>query len=153
MPEDVPTLLAMTAETGMFKPIELGTLSELFCDYFAHDDVDGHRCICLCDESRILGYAYFGPEKMTQDSWCLYWIVTSKQHQSQGIGTAILRHVESEIRSAGGRPLFVETSSLPHYEPTRRFYLKHQYEQEAVLRDYYSQGDHKVVFRKDLTQW
>ena len=48
----------------------------------------------------------------------------------------------------GGRVLFIETSSLGHYDLTRRFYLKHQYEQAATIPDYYADGDHMVVFRK-----
>jgi ribosomal protein S18 acetylase RimI-like enzyme len=46
--------------------------------------------------------------------------------------------------------LFIETSSLPNYELTRKFYLKHGYEITGVLRDYYSEGDDMVVFRKKM---
>jgi hypothetical protein len=46
--------------------------------------------------------------------------------------------------------MFVETSGLPTYERTRRFYLKNGYEREATLRDYYRDGDDLVVFRKRL---
>ena len=46
--------------------------------------------------------------------------------------------------------LFIETSSLPMYEPTRRFYLKHGYEQHALLKDFYAAGDSMVVFRKSF---
>ena len=54
----------------------------------------------------------------------------------------------SDIRQLNGRLLLIETSSLPHYELTRRFYLKHHYDQAAVLRDFYADGDDMVVFRK-----
>ncbi len=59
-----------------------------------------------------------------------------------------MRHIENDVREARGRLLLIETSSLPHYEPTRRFYLKHGYETAAVLADYYADGDDMVVFRK-----
>jgi hypothetical protein len=62
-----------------------------------------------------------------------------------------MKFVEEDIRKAGGRVLFIETSGLPHYDPTRRFYLKLGYEQGAVLRDYYADGDDMVVFRKRLS--
>ena len=48
------------------------------------------------------------------------------------------------------RQLMIETSSLSHYDLTRKFYLKHHYEQTGVLRDYYADGDDMVVFRKRL---
>jgi len=66
------------------------------------------------------------------------------------VGSALLRHVEEEIRREQGRLLLIETSSLPHYEPTRRFYAKHGYEQAAVIADYYADRDDMVVFRKRL---
>jgi hypothetical protein len=59
-----------------------------------------------------------------------------------------LRHAEEEVSRQRGRMLLIETSSLPHYEPTRRFYLKHGYEQAAVLRDFYAEGDDMVIFCK-----
>ena len=66
------------------------------------------------------------------------------------MGGTLLRYVEEDIRLLGGRLLLIETSSLPHYELTRKFYLKHHYEQTGVLRDYYADGDDMVVFRKRL---
>ena len=46
--------------------------------------------------------------------------------------------------------MFIETSSMPHSEPTRRFYVKQGYAVTGVLFDFYSDGDHMVVFRKRL---
>jgi ribosomal protein S18 acetylase RimI-like enzyme len=80
----------------------------------------------------------------------LYWIAVSPHLQARGIGTVLLRHAEEDIRRRQGRLFLIETSSLPHYDLTRRFYLKHGYEQGAVLRDFYADGDDMVVFRKRL---
>ena len=55
-----------------------------------------------------------------------------------------------DVTAGGGRVLFVETGSLPHYELTRKFYLNNGYEQHALLKDYYAAGDSMVVFRKAL---
>jgi len=60
----------------------------------------------------------------------------------------LLKFVEDDIRHHQGRQLLIETSSLPHYELTRKFYLKHCYQEAAVVPDYYAQGDHMVVYRK-----
>jgi len=46
--------------------------------------------------------------------------------------------------------MLIDTSSLPHYEPTRRFYGHRGYAVDAVLHDYYAAGDDMVVFRKKL---
>jgi hypothetical protein len=47
--------------------------------------------------------------------------------------------------------LLIETSGLPHYEPTRRFYAKHGYHVASRIADYYADGDDMVVFGKRFT--
>ena len=42
------------------------------------------------------------------------------------------------------------SSSLERFAPTREFYRKHGYDQEARIREFYGPGDHKVVFWKML---
>jgi ribosomal protein S18 acetylase RimI-like enzyme len=87
---------------------------------------------------------------MTDRSWYLYWIAVAKQTHARGIGGKLLKQVEDCIRSQNGRILFIETSSLPHYDLTRKFYIKHHYEQACVLPDFYADADDLVVFRKKL---
>ena len=72
----------------------------------------------------------------------------TKQTQARGIGSKLLKYSEEQIQKANGRLYLIETSSLPQYEQTRKFYLKHGYEQHAVLKDYYADGDDMVIFRK-----
>ena len=90
------------------------------------------------------------PAAMTDRTWYLYWIAVRKALQARGAGGELLRHAEDDARRERGRLLLIETSSMPHYELTRRFYGKHGYEEHAVLRDYYAAGDDMVVFRKRL---
>ena len=80
----------------------------------------------------------------------MYWIAVAKDQHGRGVGGELLRAVEDHIRSLHGRMLFIETSSLPHYEPTRRFYLGKGYELTGVLKEFYADGDDMVVFRKRL---
>jgi ribosomal protein S18 acetylase RimI-like enzyme len=111
----------------------------------------GHQCVTYEEEGRALGFAYYAPASMTDRTWYLYWIAVSKELHARGIGGSLLRFVENDIRHVQqGRIFLIETSSLPHYELTRRFYLKHGYDRLAVLSDYYADGDDMVVFRKRL---
>ena len=151
VPEDTPTLLALTQETGFFKPIEIKALREVLDDYHAVNRAAGHRCITLERKGVVLGFAYYVPTAMTDRSWSLWWIVVSKTSQAGGLGSELLRRVEADAAAAAGRVLFVETSSLPLYEPTRLFYLKRGYEVAAVVGDYYADGDDLVYFRKRLS--
>jgi ribosomal protein S18 acetylase RimI-like enzyme len=149
IPDDFPVLVTMTENTGLFKPIELQALGEVLDDYAGNSSA-GHRCVTAEQDGQVLGFAYFAPAAMTDRTWYLWWIVVRQDLQSKGIGSALLRHVEQEIADLKGRVLFVETGSLPHYELTRRFYIKHAYEKHALLKDYYAEGDSMVVFRKEF---
>ncbi len=148
LPSDTPTLVQMAHETEVFKPMEVEALQEVLDDFHSQANKEGHRSVTYELNKQIAGFAYFAPAAMTDRTWYLWWIVVSKQIQARGIGGSLLRHVEEEIQRLNGRVLFVETSSLPQYDLTRRFYLKHAYEQAAVLRDYYADGDDMVIFRK-----
>jgi ribosomal protein S18 acetylase RimI-like enzyme len=148
---DQPILVALAQGTGVFKPMEIEALNGVFDEYFEDYQAEGHKCITCERHGELLGFAYYAPTWMTDRTWYLWWIAVNKQIQARGVGTSLLHHLEEEIRAANGRLLLIETSSLASYEPTRRFYLKHHYQEAAVLLDYYADGDSMVVFSKRLT--
>jgi ribosomal protein S18 acetylase RimI-like enzyme len=149
-PADTPQLLTLTEGTRVFKPVEIQALREVLDDYHASMHAHGHQAVTCEQHGQPIGFAYYAPAAMTDRTWYLYWIAVSKDIHAKGIGTKLLRHVEDDIRRHQGRVLLIETSSLAHYELTRKFYIKHEYEQAAVLRDYYADGDDMVVFRKRM---
>ncbi len=148
LPADSSEIVRLADATGVFKPLEIVALSEVLADFFTTNHAHGHQAITFLDDVTTLGFAYFAPAAMTDRTWYLYWIAVSKETQAKGIGSQLLQFVEKEIGRQKGRQLLIETSSLPHYELTRRFYLKQDYEQAAVVPDYYAEGDHMIVFRK-----
>lgn len=148
---DTDELVAIAAGTGVFKPLELVTLRELLGEYHAADEPGGHAAVTLERDGRPAGFAYFAPTAMTDRTWHLYWIIVRKAGQAKGLGSLLLGHVEDAARAAGGRLLLIETSGTDPYEPTRRFYLKHGYDREATVRDFYADGDDQVIFRKHLS--
>jgi ribosomal protein S18 acetylase RimI-like enzyme len=120
-------------------------------DYHAQNRALGHLSFTSLDDAgRITGFAYIAPAAMTDRTWYLYWIAVSKSRQARGTGSQLLKHCEAAVRAADGRLLLIETSSLPHYDLTRKFYLKHGYETATVLRDFYADGDNMVVFSKRM---
>ena len=151
VPADTPTLLVLAKETGVFKPMEIQALEEVLDDYHEGNQEEGHVCVTCEEEGDIIGFAYYAPASMTEGSWYLYWIAVHKGTQARGVGSQLMSYLENDIRRRqSGAILFIETSSMPHYDLTRKFYLKHGYDQEAVLRDFYAPGDGMVVFRKVL---
>jgi ribosomal protein S18 acetylase RimI-like enzyme len=149
-PEDTPVLKQLTAATGVFKPHEVEALQVVLDDYHAGNTGDNHIAIVEEREGRIIGYAYYAPDIMTDRTWDLYWIAVDKTIQARGVGGRLLARCEADVRALHGRIVFIETSGLPHSDLTRKFYLKHGYTVAAVLRDFYADGDDKVVFRKRI---
>lgn len=152
LPADTDALVELARDTGVFKPMEIDTLREVLDDYHAENAALGHRAFTMLQDGQIVGFAYHAPAAMTDRTWYLYWIAVRKGQQGGGYGGQLLRAVEDDVANAGGRILVIETSSLPHYELTRRFYLKHGYDREAILRDFYTDGDDMVVFRKRVSR-
>jgi ribosomal protein S18 acetylase RimI-like enzyme len=148
---DTPALLALTEGTGLFLPADLEALDEVLTEYHEEMVHHRHRAVTSEKDGQITGFAYYAPAAMTDRAWHLWWIVVGKQIQARGLGGRLLRHAEDAARAENGRIMFVETSSLPSYELTRRFYLKHGYEVTATLKDYYADGHDMVVFRKRLS--
>jgi GNAT superfamily N-acetyltransferase len=148
VPGDTKDLIAIARGTEVFKPLELVALREVLDDYHAREQALGHRSLTFERDGRPIGFAYYAPAAMTDRAWYLYWIAVDKTIQAKGIGSRLLEAAEEEIGRLGGRLLLIETSSLPHYEPTRRFYVKHGYELACRLSDFYADGDDLVVFRK-----
>src|SRR5947209_7965396 len=149
-PTDTDKLVDIAERTGVFKPLEIQALREVLDDYHAVARNEGHRCVTFEQAHEPIGFAYYAPTAMTDGTWHLWWIAVDKRTHARGVGSKLLKYVEDEIRGAAGRLLLIETSSLPHYDLTRRFYLKHGYDEACVQPDYYADGDDMVVFRKRM---
>ncbi len=147
-PRDTPGLVEIARGTGVFRDLEIEALREVLDDYHSDNQRLGHISVSYDHEGELAGLAYYAPASMTDRAWYLYWIIVAKPLHNLGIGGILLRHAENEIRQLGGRLFVIETSSLEMYEPTRRFYLKHGYDQPATIPDFYTDGDSLCIFTK-----
>lgn len=147
-PEDTAALVELARATEVFRPAEVVALREVLDDYHAHESRHGHRAVVLIQADQIVGFAYYAPSALSERGWYLWWIAVAREHQGRGAGSTLLRFVENELEGAQARLLWIETSSLPRYEPTRRFYLRHAYRIAAIVLDFYSDGDDQVLFVK-----
>ena len=150
LPSDRNAVRELVKATGYFRENEIEVAEELVRENLARGEESGYHFLFIERDKRLAGYACFGPIAVTVDSWDLYWIVVHPDYQRQGIGTELLTHAERHIGDAGGRQVYIETSSQPLYLPTQAFYRRAGYELEATLRDFYCQGDDKLVFVKRL---
>ncbi len=142
---DLPALRAVVDATALF-PSEL--LDGMAADYLAGAGDDAW--LTVDDGTGPAAVAYYVPEPMTEGTWNLRLIAVHPARQGQGLGAALMTHVERALAARGARVLLVETSGAPGFARTRGFYRARGYDEEARIREFYQAGEDKVVFRKAL---
>jgi len=151
-PNDKTNLIALAEAIGLFPPNELDLLCQLLTASLGESS-DAEPFWITDDDDGLVGLAYCEPERMTDKTWNLQLIAVHPNYQGQGRGVYLLLHVEQALRTRGGRMLLVETSGLPSFVRTQNFYRKCGYEEEARIRDFYTTGEDKIVFRKLLSTY
>jgi ribosomal protein S18 acetylase RimI-like enzyme len=142
----------ITATAGNFSDEEIECVKELWDEYVNEGpEISGYHFIVHKEEGQVYGYACYGPRALTHGSYDLYWIASDIQTRRRGAGRALMAHVEQQIAAKGGRLVIVETSGMEAYIGTRKFYASIGYTPEAVIKDFYSDGDDLVIFTKKLS--
>jgi len=118
-------------------------------DFFTNTHTLDHWLCALIEEVPV-AVAYFAPEKLTEGTYNLYLIAVDKEFHGNGLGTQLLKNVEEILKESGHRVLIVETSGLNEFEQTRNFYEKCAFHKEAKIRDFYKEGEDKIIFWKKL---
>lgn len=150
LPEDRERIREIVESSGVFSPAEVDIALEL-TDQGVRDGVrSGYHFLFAELHGEVAGYACYGPIAGTVGGFDIYWIAVQKNLQRVGLGTRLLEKTESLIEESGGRRIYIETSSRELYHPARSFYEAHGYERAAVLKDFYSPGDSKVIYVKNV---
>jgi GNAT superfamily N-acetyltransferase len=149
-PDDLAVVKHLAESTGFFSADEVDIAVELVSERLRNGDRSGYHFVFAQHLESAHGYACYGPIACTVGSYDLFWIVVDPSCQRTGIGKALLKETERLIRERGGRHIYIETSNRPQYAPTRTFYERCDYQCVAVLEEFYSRGDDKVIYRKKL---
>ena len=104
----------------------------------------------LVDDQKPVGIGYCALEEMTEGTFNLIAIAVHKEFQGKGAGTKMMQYIEQLLQERSARILIVETSSGSEYELTRKFYENLGYEKEASIRDFWNEGEDKVICWKKL---
>ena len=143
---DIDGLKTVLDSCGLF-PSEF--LDEMISDYFNNVDTQDIWFTYIYDNLPVaIGYCV--PEKLTNGTYNLLAIGVSENYQRKGIANIMMKYIEQELKSKGGRILIVETSSDDAQIAARTLYQKIGYTQEAVIRDFWNDGEDKIVFWKKL---
>jgi len=149
-PSDRKSVRYIVELTGYFSHDEVDIATELVGERLIRGDKSGYHFLLAETGGEVIGFSCFGPIPATRCSFDLYWIVVHPDFQGQALGRKLLMMSESQIRAAGGRQVYVETSARDQYESTRRFYDARGYKQIAILPDFYAPGDAKIMYVKIL---
>lgn len=149
-PSDVQAVREIIISTRFFYDHEVDIAAELVEEWLRDGESSGYNFV-FCDiDGRTVSYSCFGSDVMSKTCYDLYWIATHNDYRGKGIGRKVLEETEKIAKQAGCLILIAETSGLPHYEPTRAFYLNTGFILEACIKDYYTIGDDKLFYTKRI---
>ena len=147
---DLISIKNILSESGFFNDSEIDIAVSLIQEKLEDIRESSYQFIFLEDEFGVIGYTCYGYIDGTKSSYDLYWIAVDPNYKREGYGTLLLKKAETLIRSKKGSHIYIETSSTSLYEPTRLFYENNGYKKEAVLKNFYNEGDDKIIFSKRI---
>jgi ribosomal protein S18 acetylase RimI-like enzyme len=148
---DKSAVMQLLRNTPEFKAHEIPVAEEVIDSYLHSPGDSGYHALVAVIESQLIGYISYGPTPLTDGTWDIYWIAVSQNSQRIGIGKTLLSYAEKEIKKAIGRIILIETSSTINYEKSRQFYISQGYELISQIKDFYTVGDDKLIFRKSIS--
>ena len=143
----------MLIETRAFNQEEIVVAMELIDLVLMDKNQDDYKIHCsVDDEDQAVGYICYGLTPMTQGTFDLYWIAVDPNSQGKGVGSKLVDFLEKEIRKEGGRMILADTSTIPQYEKTKRFYVQNGFQEVARIPDYYHPGNDRITFCKKIAR-
>jgi ribosomal protein S18 acetylase RimI-like enzyme len=147
---DIGAIAEIVKSSGFFSAEEIDIALELAEEKLTQPHDSSYQFLFAEDKKRVAGYTCYGLIPATRLSYDIYWIAVLKDMRGQGLGRLLMAETEKLIETSGGRQIYVETSSRNQYQPTHKFYESCGYHQEALLKNYYSEGDSKIIYVKVL---
>jgi ribosomal protein S18 acetylase RimI-like enzyme len=145
---DVAAIRELATQVGVFNEEEVQIACELAIDTLSGRDPDYKFLFLRADSGGPLAYTCYGVIPFTDNRFDLYWIVVSPSAQGQGLGKKIMQATEERIIALGGNNIYAETSGTDHYTAARGLYLKSGFFEASVLKDFYKDGDDKIIYQK-----
>jgi len=150
--KDRARLLSMLIKTRAFTSAEIDVAMELVDIVLKDPSQKDYQIHCIVDDQdQAIGYICYGSTPMTQGTFDLYWIAVDPDFQKKGAGSKLLEFLEEWVRAEGGRLILADTSTIPHYEKTQKFYLKNGFREVAKVPDYYHPGNDRITFCKRIS--
>jgi len=150
IPDDREKISRLLRQGTVFNRGEIQVALEVIDEALNGAGKRDYQVFCAFDNDRNLaGFICFGPIPMTERCYDLYWIMVDETSSRQGVGGRLLGLMEKCVVREGARRIYVETSSTAPYQAARSFYERHGYQLVCSLKDFYREGDHKMIFMKE----
>jgi len=147
IPADREQLLRVVRLQTNFLECEVDVAMEVIDGTF--DPAEDYRTLAAVeDDSSIAGFISYGPIPLTENRYDLYWIAVDPARGRHGIGSQLLAAMEEDLRQAGPGHIYIDTSSTEGYAKARAFYEKNGYHIASLIKDFYREGDHRVLYLK-----
>ncbi len=150
--EDRAGIYDILMRSDLFGKSDADCVDEMFVETWGKrcDDADNYRWLSCWHGDQMTGFACFGPESLTQDTWDLFWICVLPAQRGKGAGRALMAEIERQAQQAHGRVMVIYTSSTGKYAPARRLYEGAGFVRVATVPDYYAEGDDLNIFWKRI---
>jgi len=149
-PSDIGAIAEIVQSSGFFSAEEIDIALELAEEKLTQPHDSSYQFLFAEDGKRVVGYTCFGLIPATSGSYDLYWIAIDEQLRGTGLGKDLMQRTEKIIYDLGGKRIYAETSSRHQYQSTHGFYESCGYRKEAVLKDFFMEGDSKIIYIKTL---
>lgn len=135
---------------SLFTEEEKSILEELQDVFFHKQNQNDYEFYVSIIDNDFTGFICFGPTPMTKGTYDLYWIGTHDKHQRKGIAKGLINFMREALINRGGRKIRIETSSKDSYEGTLAFYRGLEFKEEGIIKNFYDENDHLIIFTIDL---
>lgn len=119
--------------------------------YLAEDEPEKCCFYTYVDGGKALGFASYSRAPIADRVFELEWLCVEPENQGRGVGSALLSHVEEELKKLGARLLYLETSSIDDYSEIRLFYERRGFLSAGFIPHFWKVGDGKFIYVKELT--
>jgi ribosomal protein S18 acetylase RimI-like enzyme len=147
---DREQIFALVRRQDNFNAQEQAVAMEVIDDALDPAKNDYSVLVAATETDAVAGFLCYGEIPLTDLRYDLYWIAVDPGTGRQGVGSRLLTAMETRLSKQGPARVYVDTSSTPGYERARYFYEKNGYAAVCMLKDFYRDGDDRIIYLKKL---
>ncbi len=163
-PEDRAAIYDILMTSGLFGKTDADCVDEMFAGTWkaleADPRADTYRWLSCKFElepnqhsnsnSNCVGFACFGTESLTHNTWDLYWVCVRPEARGKGVARALMQEAVTQAKTQAARLMVIYTSSTAPYAPARALYESQGFVRTAVVPEYYNAGDDLYIYSRKL---